>query len=188
MNRALQTLPTISGEKVSLRWLTENDIDSLLTIFSDREVMRYWSSPAMNERGEAVEYLADIHKFFRRGELFQWGVALNENDLIIGTCTLAAIDKQNRRAEIGYALRRDYWGKGLMRDALEALIDYAFNNMNLHRIEADVDPRNASSIRSLERLGFMREGFLRERWIVNGEIQDALFYGLLKKEWEARKS
>ena len=60
---------------------------------------------------------------------------------------------------------------------------YAFEVLDLHRIEADVDPRNAASIRTLERLGFQREGYLRERWQVNGEIQDALFYGLLRPDW-----
>jgi RimJ/RimL family protein N-acetyltransferase len=60
--------------------------------------------------------------------------------------------------------------------------------MNLHRLEADVDPNNAASIRSLERLGFQREGYLRERWHVGGGIQDAIFFGLLKHEWQRRTS
>jgi RimJ/RimL family protein N-acetyltransferase len=63
------------------------------------------------------------------------------------------------------------------------LLAYAFDELDLRRIEADVDPRNAASIRTLERLGFRREGYLRERWRVNGEVQDALFYGLLRREW-----
>lgn len=68
-------------------------------------------------------------------------------------------------------------------EALKALVSYAFEVMGLRRLEADVYPRNAASIRTLERLGFQREGFLRERWHVNGEIQDAIFYGLLRREW-----
>lgn len=72
-----------------------------------------------------------------------------------------------------------------MREALTALLDFAFGALDLHRLEADVDPRNAASVRTLERLGFRREGYLRERWLVGGEIQDALFYGLLRREWRA---
>jgi ribosomal-protein-alanine N-acetyltransferase len=64
-----------------------------------------------------------------------------------------------------------------------ALLKYAFEVLDLHRIEADVDPRNAASIKTLERLGFQREGYLRERWQINGQIQDAFFYGLLRHEW-----
>jgi RimJ/RimL family protein N-acetyltransferase len=73
-----------------------------------------------------------------------------------------------------------------MAEALQALLAYCFEALDLRRIEADVDPRNAASIQTLERLGFQREGFLRERWEVDGEIQDALFYGLLREEWKRR--
>ena len=85
---------------------------------------------------------------------------------------------------MGYALGRAHWGNGYIWEALNALLAYAFEELGMHRIEADVDPRNAASIRTLERLGFVREGYLRERWHVGGEIQDALFYGLLRSDWE----
>ena len=71
-----------------------------------------------------------------------------------------------------------------MQETLKAVLTFAFEVLEFHRIEADVDPRNVASIRTLERLGFQREGYLRERWQVNGEIQDALFYGLLRPDWE----
>ena len=71
-----------------------------------------------------------------------------------------------------------------MQEALKALLAYAFDELAMRRIEADVDPRNMASIRTVERLGFQREGYLRERWQVNGEIQDTLFYGLLRPDWE----
>ena len=72
-----------------------------------------------------------------------------------------------------------------MREALSALLAYGFVELDLHRIEAELDPRNVASARSLERQGFQREGVLRERWIVNGEIQDSYLYGLLRHEWLA---
>ena len=142
----------------------------------------------MKDRTEAEKYLQNIREGFERGNLFQWGVALKENDGVIGTCTLYAIDRQNRRCEIGYALNRQFWGRGLMNEAVSALIDYAFGEMKLNRLGADVDPRNSASIRALEKLGFQREGYLRENWIVNGEVQDSLIYGLLKKDWRTRKT
>jgi RimJ/RimL family protein N-acetyltransferase len=106
---------------------------------------------------------------------------------VIGTVTLFNLNLDNRRAEVGYGLDRDFWRQGYMNEALQALLSFAFNVLNLHRLEADVDPRNVGSIRSLEKLGFQREGYLRERLHVNGEIQDAYFYGLLRPEWEARR-
>jgi RimJ/RimL family protein N-acetyltransferase len=179
-------LPTLPAVRLSLRWLTGSDVDALYTVFSDPEVMRYWSWLPWTERGQAVELLESIEEGFRNQTLFQCGIARREDDRVIGTCSLYNFDLGNRRAEIGYILGRAYWGKGYATEALTALIEYVFQTFSLHRIEADVDPRNAASIRLLERLGFQREGYLRERWLVGGETQDALFYGLLRREWESR--
>ena len=78
------------------------------------------------------------------------------------------------------------WGQGLMHEALTALLDHGFGTWNLNRVEADIDPRNRASARTLERLGFCREGLLRERWIVGGEVCDSALYGLLQRDWLAR--
>ena len=179
-----ETLPTITAHRIHLRWLTDEDVSSLFSIFSDPEVMRYWSSLPLADVEGARELLADIHDYFRRRVLFQWGIARNTDDRIIGTCTLNHIDTGNRRAELGYALGHEHWGNGYMREALTALLNFCFGELSMHRIEADVDPKNVSSVRTLERLGFQREGYLRERWLVGGGVQDSLFYGLLRREWQ----
>ncbi len=178
-----EILPTINGDRVSLRWLTVNDVNSLFSIFSDPEVMRYWSSLPLDDTHAAEKLLAHIHDSFQRRVLFQWGIARYTDNRIIGTCTLYHTDIDNRRAEIGYALGSEYWGNGYMQEALTSLINFCFSNLNLHRLEADVDPKNMSSIKLLERLEFQKEGYLRERWLVGGGVQDSLFYGLLKSEW-----
>lgn len=146
--------------------------------------MRYWSTPPLTDRNAAVDLLKEIRDGFGRQSMLKWGVALRADNALIGTTTLYNLDFDNRRAEMGYALCRDHWRGGYMREALQALLTYAFEVLDLRRIEADVDPRNTASIQILERLGFQREGFLRERWEVNGEIQDALFYGLIRREWK----
>ncbi|HEY7913836.1 MAG TPA: GNAT family protein [Blastocatellia bacterium] len=179
-----KSLPTINASRVSLRSMTERDVDSLYAIFSDADVMRYWSSPPLKDLQAAAKLLGEIHDGFNRRLIFQWGIARKSDDTIIGTSTLFHLDSNNKRAEIGYALGRAHWGNGYIQEALRALLAYAFDELDLQRIEADVDPRNGASIRTLERLGFQREGFLRERWRVNGEVQDALFYGLLRRDWE----
>ena len=176
-------LPTIEAERVRLRWLDEGDVPRLFDLFSHPEVMRYWSCPAFADTAQAKELLDSIHESFAERSLFQWGVVHKGRDLLIGTSTLAHLDFGNGRAELGFALARDQWGNGLMREAVTALIDFAFRKLELRRLEADADPRNARSVALLEKLGFVREGFLRERWHVNGEIQDAAFYGLLAREW-----
>jgi RimJ/RimL family protein N-acetyltransferase len=181
-----ETLPVLDAPRVRLRWLTAGDVDALFAIFSDPAMMRYWSSPAMQDRAEAEALLAKIHRQFAEHFAYQWGVELKQERRLIGTCTLFHLDPANRRTEIGYCLGSPYWRQGYMREALTALFDYAFGPMALRRLEADVDPRNEGSLRILERLGFQREGLLRERWNVNGEIQDTAFLGLLAKEWHAR--
>ena len=178
-------LPTIETSRLSLRSISTLDADNFYEIYSNAEVMRYWSAPPLQNKEIASKQIAEIQEGFKRGELLKWGIALRADDTLIGTVTLFHPDFTHHRVEIGYALGRPHWGKGYMQETLAAVINYAFNVLNLHRIEADVDPRNAASIRTLERLGFQREGYLRERWHVNGEIQDAFFYGLLRPDWES---
>ena len=178
-----KTFPVITAERVVLRWVTENDIDSLYEIFSDPQVARYWSGPPYTTREEAVKLQREIATFNENNTMYKWGLALRDSDLLIGTATLFNLNLDNGRAEVCYAMGRAHWGKGYMNEALQALLTHAFEVMQLRRLEADVDPRNAASIRTLERLGFQKEGYLRERWHVNGEIQDAIFYGLLRREW-----
>jgi RimJ/RimL family protein N-acetyltransferase len=179
-------LPRLETPRLKLRTLTDADLPSLFSIFSDPEAMRYWSRPAMTDVAEAEALLSEIQRHAEEETLFQWGIARREDDLVIGTCTLFRIDREHRRGELGYILRRDHWGRGLAHEALTALVGHAFGAMGLHRLEADIDPRNAGSIRSVERLGFKPEGRLRERYFVAGEIQDSLIYGLLAPEWASR--
>ncbi len=177
------SLPTIDAPRVRLRWLTAEDIDALFDIFSDQQMMRYWSTPAMKERVEAELYLIRIHEFFGNKSGFQWGIERKDDARVMGTCTLFHIDVANLRAELGYGLASAYWNQGYMLEALTALIEYSFKTLQLRRLEADVDPRNENSLRILDKLGFQREGLLRERWNVGNEIQDTTFLGLLAKEW-----
>ena len=177
------TLPIITTPRLVLRWISEDDIDSLYEIFSNPQVMRYWSTVPLPNQEAAAELQREIAEGNESEKMFKWGLALRDSNIVIGTTTLFNLNLDNGRAEIGYAMAHAYWGKGYMNEALKALLSHAFEVMELRRLEADVDPRNAASIRTLERLGFQREGFLRERWHVNGETQDAIFYGLLRREW-----
>ena len=180
-------LPTLTAQRVRLRWLTDADAESLYAVLSHQTVMRYWSTAPMSGIEQARALVAEIHECFRAQRLFQWGMARLEDDRVIGTCTLFAISQLQGRAELGYALGHEYWGRGYMNEALTALIGFAFESLKLRRLEADTDPRNVRSLKALEQLGFRREGLLRERWKVNGELQDTVFLGLLQQEWRARR-
>jgi RimJ/RimL family protein N-acetyltransferase len=177
-------LPTLKTNRLSLRWIRAEDVDDFYAVYSNPQVMRYWSTPPLADKEAASKLISEIQRDVESREILKWGIALSDTDKLIGSVTLFHLDFTHRRAEIGYAQGRAYWGQGYMQEALKAVIGYAFTELKLHRIEADVDPRNDASVRTLERLGFQREGYLRERWQVSGEIQDAYFYGLLSHDWE----
>ena len=176
----------ISTETLTLRLLTEVDLPEVYNIFSHPEVMRYWSYPPWTNMAQAEQWLMNVQEGYRTRKDIQLGIERRMDDSLLGTCTLFQFHIASRRAEIGYALGRPFWGFGYMHQALQALLEYAFETMNLNRLEADIDPRNQASAKTLERLGFQKEGHLRERWIVNGEISDTDLYGLLRREWQVR--
>jgi [ribosomal protein S5]-alanine N-acetyltransferase len=180
-------LPTLPGARLELRQITAADAAPLRSIFGAAEVARYIGIPLLRSDEDVVQLLDDIDAGIRSRSLFQWGVALRPSGAIVGTCSLAHLDWTNQRAEIGFALDPSSWGSGLMSEALPLLIGHAFGPLGLHRLEADVDPRNDRSLRLVERLGFRREGYLRERHLVGGERQDGVFFGLLAEEWRARE-
>ena len=181
--RVLQRLPTLDGTRVRLRQIEDADVPALFTIFGDPEVTRYWSWPAYTEEASARRLLEEIRQGLADCTLLQWGIATHEDDALVGTCTIARPNAEHRRAEIGFALARTAWGNGYASDAVRLAIAYAFDVLDLNRLEADVDPRNTASLRTLEKLGFVREGYQRERYLLNGEVQDSVLLGLLRREW-----
>lgn len=181
--RAPVVLPT---ERLLLRPLRDGDAPALLAVFSDPQVMRYWSTPAWTSIDPALAMIERDRTAMASGEHLRLGLERRSDGALIGTCSLFNLSPGCRRAEIGYALARAAWGQGYMHEALAALLRHGFGAMNLNRVEADVDPRNRNSAGSLERLGFTREGHLRERWIVGDEVSDSWLYGLLQREWQAR--
>lgn len=178
-----EKLPTIDTQRLRLRWLTPADVPALMSIFGDPAVCRFLLRPPLRDLSAAADLQEEIARLFAERSLFQWGLAERESDVVVGTCTLAWVSAEHARAELGFVLAQEKWGRGYMGEALPALIEFAFDTLALHRLEADADPRNARSIKLLERLGFQREGYQRERYNVNGELQDAVLFGLLRPEW-----
>lgn len=157
------------------------DAEALWAIFSDADTLRYWSHEPFATRDQIAEYLAGIDAGCADGTLFQWAIADAATDALLGTLTLYAWDREHRRAEIGFLLGRAHWGRGLAAEALRAALAFAFGPMNLHRVEANVDPENAASLALLARLGFREEGRLAERWFTFGAWRDSVVLGLLAR-------
>lgn len=136
----------------------------------------------MTDCSEAQGLIDEILEAFEQRTMLNW-VVVDLDDHVIGTCTLFRFDPRHRRAEIGYALRSDLWGSGLAREAVTLALDWAFGELHLHRIEADIDPRNDASRVLLHRLGFTSEGLLRERYFIGDEVSDTEIFGLLATDW-----
>lgn len=171
----------IETERLILRELVEDDASELFDIFSDHEVMKYWNSGPWVSIEEARTFIAKSTQAMNSNTEVTLGIFLKSNGQLLGKIMLFNHVKESRRAEIGFGVSRHFWGKGIVLEAGTALIEHAFNTLNLRRIEAEIDPDNTSSGKVLERLGFIKEGFLRQRWEVNGVVSDSAIYGLLAK-------
>jgi RimJ/RimL family protein N-acetyltransferase len=169
-----------------LRWVDERDTAAQFAIFSDPNVARYWSGSAWTETTQAEKSIAAALEDYAAGTALRFGVVLAETGEMIGNVNLHHFSDQSRRCELGYALASAHWRRGYAREALRAALEYGFRELDLNRVEADIDPRNEPSGRVLEALGFRKEGFMPERWIVHGETADTVYYGLLRKYWDAR--
>jgi len=173
----------IETERLKLRLLKSTDVNDVYEIFSDPEAMRYWSSPPMQEKSAAAEKISKVQQEYQDGEAICFGLEHRLDKKIIGTCSLFRIHETSKRAELGYILNRSYWRQGLMQEALKALLSHFFRDLEFNRLEAEIDPRNLGSKGMLLSLGFLKEGFAPHRWIINDEVSDSEFYGLLRRDW-----
>jgi RimJ/RimL family protein N-acetyltransferase len=179
-------VPPLASATLSLRALDVRDIDALFALHADERVMRYWSFPPWTERRQAAEHVARLAREREQMEFYPWIATLPDSDTLIGTCSLFGVHREHARAVIGYALAPAFWGRGVASEMLRLALGFAFDTLGLNRIEADIDPLNLASCKLVERAGFQREGYLRERWRVGGGVQDTALYGLLRRDWVGR--
>lgn len=180
------TLPKpIESERVLIRIVEESDLDAIFKVHSNDAVTRFLPYDTWQEMADANSWYERAKGRHADQSAMQFVIAEKHSGTAIGTCLLFNIDAGSGRAEIGYSLGRDYWGAGYMQEALSALLDCAFGELGLRRLEAQIDPRNLSSGKLVTRLGFKKEGLLRQRSVMKGEVNDTDFYGLLCHEWSA---
>jgi ribosomal-protein-alanine N-acetyltransferase len=180
--------PLLTTARLQLRSIGKSDSDDLYAIYSDMKTLEYWGQDPVQSPADAWKKIRANMQQVEGGSAILWGIALRDNNRLIGTCTIFRINQQNKNGEAGYILNRKHWGKGLMTEAMSSVLDYAFNDLEFHRLEADTDPENAASLALLEKLGFQREGYFRERWFVHGKWHDSVMLGLLRSEYFAKVS
>lgn len=177
--------PVLTTERLVLRETAPHDVRAVFEMESDPVAMRYWSHLPMRDISEAEAAVQRAMGYFAAHVGLRWALTRPDEDRLLGHVSLFNFSEQSGRADLGYGLARPHWGRGLMHEALVAVVGYAFGPLGLRRLEADVDPANAASLRAVERLGFRREGLLRERWQVGETISDSVLLGLLARDWGA---
>ena len=179
--------PVLVTPRLKLRTISQQDADALFEIHSDAETMRWYGVDPITRQSEAMR-LADLFSgWFVAGSGFRWGLERLEDGRLIGTCGLFRWNRSWRNCVTGYELARDCHGQGYMREALAAILDYGFDEMGLHRVQAEAHGSNEGSIGLAKRMGFQLEGVHREQAFWNGSFHDLHCYSLLAPEWRERK-
>ena len=174
---------SLESTRLLIRLVTEADLPALLTVNSDDAVTRYLPYASWRGSEDARNWFTRMSALQAAGAALQSAILKRGTGTAIGSCLLFRYEESSARAELGYVLGRAHWGQGYMHEALRSLIDCAFGELGLRRLEAEVDPRNVRSARVLTQLGFTAEGLLRERWLTRGEPCSVSVYGLLQREW-----
>jgi RimJ/RimL family protein N-acetyltransferase len=181
-------VPTLHTARLRLRPFDDADADALFALHSNARVLRYWDASAWTDRVRAERFLAACRQMADEGTGTRLAVDRVRDGGFVGWCSLTRWDPDHRRASLGYCLDDAAWGHGYATEAAGAVLDWAFDRLDLNRVQAETDTRNTASARVLEKLGFVREGLLREDCIVDGEVSDSWVYGLIRREFVASRS
>jgi ribosomal-protein-alanine N-acetyltransferase len=174
--------PEIKTERLLMRRMRDTDASEIFFLRSDETVMKYIDREKPKSPEEAVAFIQNVNENIDKNESIMWGIALQDNpDTLIGNIGYWRMLNQHYRSEIGYMLHPHFWGKGIMKEALLAAIDFGFNKMKLHSIEAHINPDNTASGMLLEKTGFIREAYFKEDFYFRGKFIDTAIYSLLAK-------
>jgi ribosomal-protein-alanine N-acetyltransferase len=182
--RVFSNLPELETERLLLRKMRLDDAEAMFAYASDPEVTRYvpWDTHRSMEDSES--FLGFATEGYERGDFGGWGVVLKDDGVFIGTCGIdVGYAPEHARAELGYVLSREHWGKGLMPEAVRAVIRFSFGRMGLNRVEARCIAENTASARVMEKAGMTYEGTLREREFIKGAYRDMKLYSILRREY-----
>ncbi len=178
----LAPTPTLTTARLRLRGFQPEDAEALHPTMADADLMTWWSSAPHATLAETEDYFEP-----REGEKRwrSWAITRAPDDTAIGWVSVG--ERRPGVSEIGYMLAREHWGDGIAREGVSAVIDHLFAAEKHRRVFADTDPENMASRGLLERLGFWKEGLLREEWETHIGVRDSLIYGLLRNEWAVNR-
>lgn len=183
MAYSFEPFPLLTTPRLILRQVVQNDAPEVFFQRSDLRMSKYIGREPAKSIDEAVDFISMIQGLEKNGDTITWALTLTGDNTLIGTVCFWNLEPQNSRGEIGYGLHPDHWGKGLMHEAVDAVVKYGFEVMNLHTITANLTPENLASVSVLERGGFVREAYFKERWkhVSEDRFEDAVAYTLFRR-------
>jgi len=183
IDAAFTHFPSLTTNRLQLRQIQPTDAEALFATFSDEETMQFYGHEPHRSLDDMRQSIEQTQARYARREAIRWGITLKGEGQVIGSCSFRHFDPDFRRAETGYELNRAFWGRGIMTEAMSAILTYGFAELGLHRVEAIIDIVNERSKSLLLKLGFTYEGNLRQRYSFRGRFEDEHYFGLLKGEW-----
>ena len=179
-------MPELNTPRLRVRRLTMRDAADIYHYSRDTEVARHVLWEAHRSISDSRDYLRYMLRRYRNHEAASWGIEWRQTGEIIGTIGFMWIQPDNSSAEVGYSLSRDFWNRGIMTEALKAVIGHGFGSMNLNRIEAQHETGNPASGAVMRKCGMQREGTLRQRLYNKGRYVDVELYAILRREYHNR--
>ncbi|WP_276134612.1 GNAT family N-acetyltransferase [Polluticoccus soli] len=175
----LTPFPLLSTERLLLRAMSQSDVDALHALRNNDDAMRYIKKERQT-KDEVAKMIERVQNDHHTNEAISWVITRHDEPTLMGTIGLWRIDRPHHRAEIGYMLHPDYWRKGYLTEAIQAVMQYGFEHMKLHSVEGQVDPRNTASRGLLEKKGFVQEAHFKENYHFRGDFYDTVVYSKLK--------
>jgi [ribosomal protein S5]-alanine N-acetyltransferase len=182
LNFNFNPFPVIETERLILRQITNDDVKEVFELRSNPETMKYIPRPLVKTIEDALEHIAMIEEKIVTNVGINWGITLKDQPKVLGIIGYYRMQPENYRAEIGYMLLPEYHNKGIISEAVNRLITYGFDDLNLHSIEAVIDPENFASEKVLLKCGFVKEAHLKESEFYEGKFLDKVIYSLLSSK------
>lgn len=177
-----EAFPILESDRLLLRSLETNDSDDFFMIRSNKAVMEHMDSKPLASASDAIKAILENQLLFEEKKGITWALIEKKENTFLGYFSIWRIEKVHARAEIGYALKHSYWGKGYMKEAMIAILSFAFNDANIHSVEANLNPSNTASENLLKSIGFKKEAYFRENFWFNGTFHDSVIYCLIQTD------
>lgn len=174
--------PNLETERLQLRRIVKDDVNEIFELRSNPETMKYIPRPLAKSNEDAMGHIALIDSKIENNEGINWAITLKNDTKLIGIIGHYRIKPEHYRSEIGYILLPEYHNKGIITEAIKCVVNYGFNEMRLHSIEAIIDPKNHVSEKVLQKNGFIKEAHLLENEFYEGKFLDTVIYSILNNQ------